>query len=145
MEYYWFDYEKICRYKLQTYYLLLFICRYSYRFIKCIHTRANETLLPIRKETRASSEAMKQKKRSVCCNILMKFIKFTELLSPKFGASKRKVYDILLKFNHPKVNLKVSYTMKVSSNNEVFMLLQNFRFPVSFCPSTRNKSEWGGK
>lgn len=117
-----------------------------YRFIKCIHTRANETPLPIRKETRASSEAMKQKqKKSVCCNILMKFIKFTELLSPKFGASKRKVYDILLKFNHPKVNLKVSYTMKVSSNNEVFMLLQNFRFPVSFCPSTRNKSEWGGK
>ena len=43
----------------------------------------------------------------------MKFIKFSELLSPKFGASKRKVYDILLKFNHPKVNLKVSYTMKV--------------------------------
>lgn len=87
----------------------------------------------------------KTKKRSVCCNILIKFIKFTEFLSPKFGASKRKVYDILLKFNHPKVNLKVSYTMKVSSNNEVFMLLQNFRFPVSFCPSTRNKSEWGGK
>ena len=75
----------------------------------------------------------------------MKSIKFTELLSPKFGASKRKVCDILLKFNHPKVNLKVSYTMKVSSNNEVFMLLQNFRFSVSFCPSTRNKSEWGGK
>lgn len=86
-----------------------------------------------------------KKKRSVCCKLLMKFIKFSELLSPKFGASKRKVYDILLKFNHPKVNLKVSYTMKVSSNNEVFMLLQNFRFPVSFCPSTRNKSEWGGK
>lgn len=117
-----------------------------YRFIKCIHTRANETSLPIRKETRASSEAMKQKKkRSVCCNILMKSIKFTELLSPKFGASKRKVCDILLKFNHPKVNLKVSYTMKVSSNNEVFMLLQKFRFSVSFCPSTRNKREWGGK
>ena len=45
---------------------------------------------------------MKQKKRSVCCNILMKFIKFTELLSPKFGASKRKVYDIFFKIQSSK-------------------------------------------
>ena len=36
-----------------------------YRFIKCIHTRANEPPLPIRKETRASSEAMKQKKKGL--------------------------------------------------------------------------------
>lgn len=36
-----------------------------YRFINCIHTRANEPPLPIRKETRASSEAMKQKKKGL--------------------------------------------------------------------------------
>ena len=51
-----------------------------YRFIKCIHTGANESPLPIRKETRASSEAMKQtKKRSVCCNILMKLLSMLQL------------------------------------------------------------------
>ena len=51
-----------------------------YRFIKCIHTRANEPPLPIRKETRASSEAMKQtKKRSVCCDILMKLLSMLQV------------------------------------------------------------------
>lgn len=53
----------------------------------------------------------------------MKFIKFLELLLFKFGVLKRKVYDIFLKFNYLKVNLKVLYMMKVSFNNEVFMFL----------------------